>query len=83
MILCGWCGHPTTDGPQCVSCGHAEPEKPWRQRGQTPPDAIKARLDSASRKLAERGRAVTDESLAEVLDVSPRTIGRWRQKMSG
>lgn len=76
MILCGWCGAPTPSGA-CASCGR-DAALPWAQRGQTPPQA-----DSPTRRLAQAvaalGADATVERIAEHLDVSPRTVRRWRE----
>lgn len=40
------------------------------------------RLASAEYELERSSRAVTDEAIAELLGVSARTVGRWRE-MSG
>lgn len=76
MIACGWCGQPTKPGA-CVSCGR-DAVLPWTQRGTTPPSA-----DTPARKLAQANAALghdaTVERIAEYLDVSPRTVRRWRE----
>jgi hypothetical protein len=54
MIVCGWCGRPTEakgwettaltpDAGECRACGHADPAKPWLQRGRQPPAANEGR----------------------------------------
>lgn len=93
MIACGWCGKPTDPDARCVWCRHREPAKPWEQRGEDPPtfgatdgrpeldpEAVAARLRDGHARLRSEGRDVTVEALAEVLDVSPRTVRRWQQK---
>lgn len=86
MISCGWCGHPTLPD-LCGSCGHVDPARPWLQRGMEPPTVDRPTLDrtasarriaAATQRLGDEGRRVTIEALAEVLDVSPRTVRRWR-----
>lgn len=82
MRTCGWCGHPTATDP-CSSCGHIDPDRPWIQRGQVPPvvdDAERHRrlLAEARDTLRREGVEPTIERLAEQLDVSPRTVRRWR-----
>ncbi len=90
MILCGWCGRATRPD-QCVLCGR-DPAVPYRQRGTEPPvvDAqdgrpplrpaeVSRRLAAARQALAAAGRPITVEALAEQLDVSPRTVRRWRE----
>ncbi len=90
MILCGWCGRATP--PECCSSCGRDPAVPHVQRGLVPPlaDAHEGRPSlapaEASRRLAaardaliNAGRAVTVETLAEQLDVSPRTVRRWRE----
>lgn len=88
MIVCGWCGHPTKGDP-CASCGHEDPARPWRQRGQEPPvaktDAVGRPVVDARtirRRLAEARSALpgaTGAQLAEHLDISVRTLGRWQK----
>ena len=82
MIVCGWCGNGTPDELDCLSCGHEDPAKPWHQRGMEPPDHHALQIAQATKRLRMRGERVTDETLAEELDISPRTLGRWRQKVS-
>ena len=89
MIACGWCGEPTTSLDRCSHCGHEDPARPWVQRGQEPPTAAdieradrRRRIAAARRRLEDAGQRVTDEALAELLGVSARTVGRWRE-MSG
>jgi len=94
MVICGWCGH-STKGDPCASCGHEDPGRPWRQRGQEPPRApdgtgrqpldrraVIARLNAAKRALTEAGKPLTVDALAEQLDISPRTVRRWREMAS-
>lgn len=92
MILCGWCGRGTPDGPACVICRHDDPARPYRQRGTEPPrvdvhegrptlvpsDVVR-RLAVARAELQRQGRTVTIETMAELLEVSPRTVRRWRE----
>jgi hypothetical protein len=92
MILCGWCGKATANHERCTSCGHVLPEVPWTQRGQDPPTVahepgrpatdpgdVGRRLAAAHASL---GPHATVDAVAELLDVSPRTVRRW-QKMAG
>lgn len=91
MIVCGWCGHPSKEMTHCSACGHNDPARPWLQRGEQPPSlsgdgrpgldarSIRRRLAAAQRDLEEGGHAVTVEALAERLEVSPRTVRRWRE----
>ena len=89
MILCGWCGKATPDGPKCAACGHIDPPRPWVQRGEAAPvvAAHEGRPPltdvEARRRLAVLGPNATDEALAEHFEVDPRTVRRWRQKVSG
>lgn len=89
MMTCGWCGHPTAGEP-CGTCGHADPARPWLQRGQEPPtvrtDAVgRPVLDAKAirRRLAEArtalGAGATAAAIAEHLDISVRTLGRWQK----
>jgi len=82
MIDCGWCGRTTTPG-RCASC-HRDPALPWVQRGVKPPVAdphgeVRRRLHAAIGELDAQGEKATAERLAELLDVSPRTVRRWQQ----
>jgi hypothetical protein len=93
MIVCGWCGRATPDGPRCAVCRHVDPTRPYAQRGLDVPTApvhdagrpprdpaeVGRRLANATRILTDGGRDVTVEALAEVLDVSARTVRRWRE----
>jgi hypothetical protein len=92
MIVCGWCGRATSEGDRCVMCHHEDPARPYVQRRLDVPrlDAhdgrptlvpadVARRLATARRQLEEAGRTVTIEALAEVLEVSPRTVRRWRE----
>lgn len=76
MIACGWCGAPTPVGA-CASCDR-DAALPWEQRGKVAPPA-----DSPTRRLARAtaalGSDATIERIAEYLDVSPRTVRRWRE----
>jgi hypothetical protein len=90
MIPCGWCGR-ATPPEHCASCGR-DPAVPYVQRGTEPPviathevrpgvtpaEAAR-RLAGARETLQHAGRPVTVEALAEALDVSPRTVRRWRE----
>jgi hypothetical protein len=84
VIRCGWCGKPTANEDRCTSCGHSDPTRPYFQRGEAVPQ-IDGRLDSADvrRRLAEARSALggnpSVERIAEHLDVSPRTVRRWRE----
>ena len=82
MFECGWCGQPAMPG-RCGNC-HRDPALPWFQRGQAPPvldlrDPIRRRLAAAGSEIEGQGQRVTAERLAEILDVSPRTVRRWQQ----
>lgn len=91
-LVCGWCGQVTVDKAECDACGR-DPRKPYRQRGIWPPTfetpergrpvldlrAAHRRVAEAERNLREAGRPVTVEAIAEFLDVTPRTIRRWRK----
>jgi hypothetical protein len=81
MILCGWCGHPTS-GERCSSCGR-DPRLPYVQRAQEPVPfddraENRAKLAQAEREISVAGVRPTIDQLAEFLDVSPRTVRRWR-----
>lgn len=92
MISCGWCGKPTANHDRCSACRHADPARPWIQRGEPAPiiahepgrppidPADVARRIAAAR--AQLGPHATVDALAEALDVSPRTVRRW-SKVSG
>ena len=79
MIVCGWCGQPTK-ADRCANC-QRDPVLPWTQRAQQPPPVDPR--DRERRLLAEAraslGRDATVEQLAEHLDISPRTVRRWRE----
>jgi hypothetical protein len=76
-----------TGETRCQSCGHEDPARPWVQRGDTPPspqprpegrpplDAsqIRQRLRIARKEHPD----ATNAELAEALDISERTLGRW------
>lgn len=93
MIRCGWCGRQTDAVDRCTSCGHVDPTRPYDQRGEPAPTVRlapagrpplnptiqRARLMEARASL---GRTATDEQLAEFLDISLRTLGRWK-KLAG
>jgi hypothetical protein len=89
VIRCGWCGNPTANPERCTSCGHEDPPRPWVQRGEEPPTV---RTDATGRPVLEakairrrlaEARAVlpnaTQAQLAEHLDISVRTLGRWQK----
>ena len=95
MISCGWCGQSTPDAERCVLCRHEDPARPWVQRGLPVPRTDShegrpaldpsdvARRIAAARLLIERsGHPATIEALAEVLDVSTRTVRRWQRMAS-
>jgi hypothetical protein len=80
MIECGWCGAPAS-GERCSHCGR-NPAVPWEQRATEPPPAQldnHRRLADAERSLREAGRPVTVLNIADLLDVSERTVRRWQQ----
>lgn len=92
MILCGWCGKATANQDRCTPCGHADPARPWVQRGEDPPTVSREPgrpavipADVARRLAAARaqlGPHATVDQIAETLDVSPRTVRRW-QRVAG
>ena len=77
MIVCGWCGKPTTP-ERCSACGHIDPARPYVQRGEPVPttDPNQHRLTEAEAALGPRA---TVDALAEYLSVDPRTVRRWRK----
>lgn len=82
VIVCGWCGQDTRPGA-CGTCGR-DPAVPWLQRAQEPPvvdEAAKHRrqLAEAAKAIESEGLRPTIDRLAEQLDVSPRTVRRWRE----
>lgn len=90
MIVCGWCGKPTEPTNRCTYCRHVDPARPWVQRGEEPEELAIApgrphlettdvmhRLLAGRERLATEGRSPTVETLAEAMDVSPRTARRW------
>lgn len=82
MILCGWCGHSTPNVDRCSHCGHEDPTRPYVQRGSRIPGAEAAkhkRLADAEAAIRAAGEEPTVERIAERLDVSPRTVRRWRE----
>lgn len=88
MITCGWCGRLTANVDRCTTCGHDDPTRPWAQRGMATPTHAPAAgrpaltVEELRKRLAAHPGA-TDEQLAEQFDRDPRTIRRWRQKVSG
>jgi hypothetical protein len=88
MILCGWCGAPTTVG-LCLSCGR-DAALPWAQRATEPP-TVESRgsgrpqltAAEAAKRLAAAGPHASDEAVAIHWDVDPRTVRNWRAKVSG
>jgi hypothetical protein len=59
-----------------------DPTLPYVQRGLPIPDASalnRRRLADAEAALRREGHAPTVELLAERLEVSPRTVRRWRE----
>ena len=94
MILCGFCGRAVEAYVRCSTCGHY-PEVAWEQRGEIPPvvekpvagrpaldlDDIRRRLTAATNSLQSEGRQATVGALAERLDVSDKTIRRWREAL--
>lgn len=90
MIRCGWCGKDTANRDRCTSCGHEDPARPYVQRGEAvpvreahAPGRVAMTADEAGRRLASLGPDATDEQLADRWEVDPRTIRRWRAKVSG
>ena len=90
MIVCGWCGKPSANWTKCSHCGHVGPSLPYTQRGETVvtvPSHAPGRpaLDDTElrRRLASQGPNATDDQIAEHFEVDPRTVRRWRQKVSG
>lgn len=89
MIVCGWCGKPTLTEARCSACSHVDPERPWEQRGQETPRVSMhdgrppLTTDEMRKRLAALGPAATVEAIAAHWDVDPRTVRRWRQKVSG
>jgi hypothetical protein len=82
MIVCGWCGQPTTPGPACASCGR-DPALPWTQRGLFAPLADKyARerrlLAEAERDIRGQGLEPSADRLAERLGIDARSVRRWQ-----
>ena len=78
-MICGWCGNASAGDP-CTSCGHEDPDRPWRQRNVPPPIKSPARRLTAARRVIEAdGRKATIEAMAEELGVSSRTVRRWRE----
>lgn len=86
MIRCGWCGRDTANRDRCTSCGHVDPMRPWVQRGEPVPEVTReagrpSLTDAELRhRLASGG---TDDAIADRFGVDPRTVRRWRQKVSG
>lgn len=82
MIRCGFCGGETAPG-SCSLCGR-DPALPYVQRGMEPPvidEAARHRqaLAEATSAIEASGLRATIDRLAEQLDVSPRTVRRWRE----
>lgn len=90
LIVCGWCSWATDPDERCGHCNHESPEKPWEQRGETPPlakderEVGRPKLDAS--QIRERVRIArkelpdaTNAQLAEHLDVSESTVRRWRK----
>lgn len=89
LILCGWCGAATAPG-RCSACRHEDAERPWVQRGQQAPEVAVASPgrpaltdDEVRSRLLALGPHATDEQLADHHEVDPRTVRRWRAKVSG
>ena len=89
VIVCGWCGKPTTNWTRCSECAHIAPQRPWEQRGESVPTipthpAGRPPLDATElrKRLASLGPGATDDQIAERFEVDPRTVRRWRQKVS-
>lgn len=81
MIRCGWC-NAETNPDRCGTCGR-DPALPWLQRGAMPPevseaDRFRAVLSGAEEAIRADGLEPTIDRLADKLDVSPRTVRRWR-----
>lgn len=82
MIVCGWCGRLTQDAARCDACDHRDPRIPYEQRNLPVPDgsAIKRRqMVDVEAALRAEGVKPTVERIAERLEVSPRTVRRWRE----
>lgn len=92
MILCGWCGSATRDEDRCTACLHVDPRRPWEQRATPVPEvqetqgrpaldrmAIRKRVHDAIGTLRSQGIPVTNAALADLLEVSEKTVRRWRQ----
>ena len=81
MIRCGWCGKATEATERCAACDHIDPTRPYVQRGEPVPGLDRG--DVNRRRLAEAMKTLGDdatiERIAEHLDVSPRTVRRWRE----
>lgn len=74
-IVCGFCAVAADAGKPCVNCRH-DPVLPYTQRGQEPvPFDGRVRLAQARRAL---GHDASVARIAEFLDVSERTVERWR-----
>lgn len=81
-LICGWCGNGTRSATRCDRCGHADPARPFVQRGEEQPDESalrRRRLRLAEAAIRAEGVEPTAERIAERLDLSPRTVRRWRE----
>lgn len=79
MIHCGWCGVPT-ERSRCASC-RRDPTLPYLQRAIEPEpiDPHAEQRTALARADRELGPHATIDAIAEFLDVSPRTVRRWRE----
>lgn len=77
MIVCGWCNHPTEPGV-CRSCGR-DPALPWTHRAMDPPTPAPEHVTRLAEAAAALGPHATIAQVAEFLDVSDRTVRRWRE----
>jgi len=87
--VCGWCARITDSRATCTHCGHVDPDRPFVQRGLDVPEVHPQEAgrppltaDEMRRRLEALGADATVEQLAERWEVDPRTIRRWRQKVS-
>lgn len=91
-VICGWCGQPSggiKPESDCRNCGHERPDLPWVQRAGVVPmveheagrPALDVRTVAAKLRAAREalGPDATNKALAAHLDISIRTLGRWRK----